>query len=222
MSAHHSVAFFPYLASPSCSLQTPLASTPRSFTFFPCPNVSLPLRSSDGVAPRSTTFLLCVGAPREVAFSCVATYPLLCGLQRSVPFTRSYPFPFPTGPSLFGPQLFGTLCEVASFRCPDVPFPLRSPDVSALHCVASFPCPDVSSLCGPSSWTPPAFFPTQRTLARPFSAVRRSHAKPRGPPHAVAFHTSPSLLLHHTPWDPTPRVLQRWLYQPCQQIRRQK
>ena len=29
-------------------------------------------------------------------------------------------------------------------------------------------------------------------------------------------------LLHHMPWAPTPRTLQRWLYQPRQQIRRQQ
>ena len=40
-------------------------------------------------------------------------------------------------------------------------------------------------------------------------------------PHAAAFRTCP-LLLCHTPWAPTPRVLRRWLYQPRQQIRRRQ
>jgi len=47
---------------------------------------------------------------------------------------------------------------------------------------------------------------------------RRSHARPR---HAEAFRTPPTPL-RHTPWAPTPRTLQRRLYQPRQQIRRRK
>ena len=49
MSAHHSVPFFPSAVQ--------MVSTPCSFTIFPCPDVSLPLQSSDGIYPLLSHFL---------------------------------------------------------------------------------------------------------------------------------------------------------------------
>ena len=136
-------------------------------------------------------------------------------------FTQLHRPPFLAGPSLSGPRLVGAPRKVAFFTCPDESFPLRSPEVSP-HSIVFFLYPDRSSDFLPLQLAHApcdvAFFPTQQALARPLTAVYRPHARPC---YAVAFHTSP-LLLRHTAQAPTPRVLQRWLYQPRQQTQRRQ
>lgn len=106
---------FRCLTSPSCSL--PAASTPRSFTFFLCPDPSL--CSLDGVYPLSATFFPCVSAPCKVAFPSVTMIPSVASrgecplLDLTLPssgssllahLARSHPSGVPTCPVLCGPQ----------------------------------------------------------------------------------------------------------------------
>ena len=121
---------------------------------------------------------------------------------------------FPRPDSLQAPP-----CKLTFFPCLDMSLPLQSPEVSTLHLVAFFPCPNkqVPLSVGPSRQCPlqccvlsdstSARLPSGRGASAPCKALLCSGLS----------HLPPPLLLRHTPWAPTPRVLQRWLYQPRQQ-----
>jgi hypothetical protein len=88
---------------------------PRPVAFFSCRDMCLPMRSP-------------VGGCCSIAFFPVLTRPFLCGLQLvSVP--RSvFSFRVLTCPFRCGLQLVSAPFSVVFFLCPDLFFPMRSPE----------------------------------------------------------------------------------------------
>jgi len=174
----------PSLCGPS------LMSAHYSFAFFAYPDVSL-LQSPDGECPSFIHFLLCPSLCGLYSLLghllSMCRHPLRC---RFFPVSQCTPSSVASRSKCPSLGLTPPIPDSSlPLQAPALRHPLQgcilpvsqhiissaSPEVSALHWVMSFPCPDVSSLCGPSSWAPLAFFPTQRA----FAVVRQSHVRPR-------------------------------------------